>query len=293
MSSALAHNQPAPLALRIHQSRTLARHYLLGRQSPSGGFCFYRSAYLDEPNLFDTWHAVAALNLLGEKLPQQEALVNFVCALPLGSQPYELFYRTFTLDMLNSPDPEHSRVMAMADAVLLPSLTPDHSSELSGQMERLILSLRLKQHFGLAFDKAQVSESVLRMEHPDGGFGNPANLLDTHLALDVLALCGQTATNQTAAFLDRMTVPKFAFRLTQNSLTPTLETVCAGIECCRLFKLPVAYPEDAASVILACQTGKGGFAPASDALPDIGLTHLALHGIAALFDDVPIQSQHY
>ncbi|MGC2456659.1 MAG: hypothetical protein WA435_01510 [Gallionellaceae bacterium] len=40
---------------------------------------FYRSTYLDEPNLFDTWHAVAALALLGEQPPHVESIVHFVC----------------------------------------------------------------------------------------------------------------------------------------------------------------------------------------------------------------------
>lgn len=56
---------PSPLITRINESRQRVRNYLLGRESPSGGFCFYRTDYLDEPSLFDTWHATAALGLLG------------------------------------------------------------------------------------------------------------------------------------------------------------------------------------------------------------------------------------
>jgi hypothetical protein len=52
-----------------YKSCQCACRYLLGRQSPTGGFCFYRSEYLDEANLFDTWHAVAALALLNELSP--------------------------------------------------------------------------------------------------------------------------------------------------------------------------------------------------------------------------------
>lgn len=47
----------------IQQALMRASKYLLGRQSSNGGFCFYRSKYVDEPNLFDTYHAVSCADL--------------------------------------------------------------------------------------------------------------------------------------------------------------------------------------------------------------------------------------
>jgi hypothetical protein len=48
-------------------SEKLARaaRYIAGRQCQGGGFCVYRNVYLEEPNLSDTWHALAGLRLLG------------------------------------------------------------------------------------------------------------------------------------------------------------------------------------------------------------------------------------
>ena len=282
-----------PLAARVYGARQQARHYLLGRQSPSGGFCFYRSEYLDEPNLFDTWHAVAALTLLGELPPHRETLVNFVCAQATGRQPYALYYRTFTLDALGSPDPDHAVVEESVCALPLNLHGLARHSDLSGQLERLLLTLRLKAYLDLAFAAEEVARSILGLEQPSGGFGTPPNLLDTRLALEILALCGQAASTHTKSFVARLALPVFAFRLTEDSLSPNLETVCAGIECCQRLNLPMAYPGDAAAFILDCQPGNGGFARAPNALPDISLTHLALQGLASLFEDIPIHDHNY
>lgn len=283
---------PSPLITRINESRQRVRNYLLGRESPSGGFCFYRTDYLDEPSLFDTWHATAALGLLGGLPAHQEALANFVCGQPPSGQLYELFYRTFTLDILNKADPDHTLVKKMVDALPLNLSGPTQHSALSGQLERLLLTFRLKAYFGLTFITEEITQIIFGFEHLNGGFGTPPNLLDTRLTLSVLALCGQTSSTYTAEFVSRMALPKFAFRLTQHSLAPTLETMCAGIECCRVLNLPVAYPEDAASFILACQVHNGGFARAPAALPDIGLTHLALQGLESLFEYTPIHEHN-
>lgn len=267
---------------RINESHQRARNYLLGRQSPSGGFCFYRTGCLEEPSLSDTWYATASLRLLGELPPHQDALVNFVCGQPPAGQVYELYYRTYTLDILHRTDPYHSLVKDMVDTLPLSLSEPSRYAALNGQLEHLLLALRLKEKFGLTSITGNITKTILGIENPNGGFGTPSNLLDTHSAISVLALCGHGPSMQTATFVSQMALPNFAFRLTKNSLLPTLETVCAGISCCKLLNQPVAYPKDAASFILACQVNNGGFARAPAALPDIGLTYLALDGLDML-----------
>ncbi len=242
-----------PFAARADTSRRQARHYLLGRQSPLGGFCFYRSTYLDEPNLSDTWHAVAALALLSEVPPHRETLVSFVCTQPPGKQPYALYYRTFTLDALSSVDPDHAAVAESVHALPLNLHGLARYSGLSGQLERLLLILRLKIYFNMEFATEDIARAIFGLEQSNGGFGTHPNLLDTRLVLGVAALCGREASTHTTAFVARLARPGYAFRLTENSLSPNLETVCAGIECCHLLSLPVTYAEDAAAFILSCQ----------------------------------------
>ena len=278
--------QDDSIVQHIDESKRKARSYLLGRQSQSGGFCFYRSTYLDEPNLSDTWHAVASLQLLGEAFPKFGLLRNFVCMQPVAKQLYDLYFRTFTLKTLNCDDPELAEVKKNVHELQLDIQTMSRQGDNSGLLQRLLLTLRLKISFGAEFDPEGVAKTIQRLEQPDGGFGISPNVMDTRIALDVAELCGLGISKNTTEFLNRLEGPGYAFKLTENSLSPNLETVCAGIECCRKANLPVLYALDAAKFIMACQTHNGGFARAPDALPDLGLTHLALYGLACLFDDV-------
>lgn len=278
-------NWPAaePATGRVATARQRAVQYLLGRLSPGGGFCYYRSAYLDEPNLFDTCHAVAALALLRVPVPARESVAAFLVGHPVEAQPYALYYRTFALAALGWDDPARASVEQKVGALAAEPPDPARGN-LSARLSRLTLVLRLKVHFGLGFPADAIRRAVDALEHPGGGFGETPNLQDTRLALTLLRLCGATAGERTRAFVGRLALPGYGFRLTADSLSPALDTVCAGIACCMLLGRPVAHAEDATAFILACQTANGGFARAPEALPDIGLTHLALCGLAALHD---------
>jgi hypothetical protein len=258
-----------------------ARTYLLGRQSPSGGFCFYRGYYAEEPNLSDTWHAIAVLaNLLGVALPEKNEHANFIIAQPIEPQPLTLYYRLRVLLALGVDDPELTEVRSAVSA--LQADFPDLAAHTSlfAVLQRVRCTLWLKQHFRLPMAVDGLVQTLLQAEPDDGGYGTPPNLLDTEAAIATLALCGQASPERTGDFVNRMALPGFGFRLTAGSLSPNLETVSAGIRsCCRL-GIPVPHVEDAVAFVLSCQTGNGGFARAAGALPDITLTHLALSTLA-------------
>jgi len=50
--------------VRLEAALEPAAAYVTGRQCRNGGFCYYRYADLEEPNLHDTYYAVAAGGLL-------------------------------------------------------------------------------------------------------------------------------------------------------------------------------------------------------------------------------------
>jgi hypothetical protein len=272
------------LVARINAALIHARGYLLGRESSSGGFCFYRSENLDEPNLSDTWHAVAALALLNELPQQRERLVSFVYSQVPDCQVYALYYRTFTINTLGFADASRAEVEKRVRALELnTSLSID--SGLSGHLDRMLKTLQLKKIFNIEFEVDEIAKMILKLEDSNGGFGFSPNILDTQLVLEIASLCGLAISARTKAFVSRLDEPMFAFRLTDYSLSPNLEIVCAGIKCCQHLHLPITYPNEAAKFILACQMDNGGFARAPRALPDICLTHTALHGLANLFND--------
>lgn len=272
------------LPVRLRAALDKARTYLLGRQSVNGGFCFYRSAGVDEPNPFDTWHAVAALRRLGALPVNPDQVAAFVSEAEISSQPYGLYYRVRTLQVLGFPDPKSPQVREMVARLPLHLGTPPSPF---GGLERLRLILALKRHFSLDYPKDGIGASLMALEQPEGGFGLPPNLLDTRLALSILSFCDRQSSAATRAFVANLETPGFGFRLTANSLSPTLETLCAGIACCHHLDLPITYADDALHFILSCQGRNGGFSRATGALPDIGMTHLAISALATLAGPLP------
>ncbi|VVM05300.1 hypothetical protein [Methylacidimicrobium tartarophylax] len=56
------------------------RDYVIGRQCRDGGFCFYRSDYIEESNLYDTGFALATFRVLGERSPRRGELESWLTA---------------------------------------------------------------------------------------------------------------------------------------------------------------------------------------------------------------------
>lgn len=286
MSAATLLRQVAPPDPRLIDACDRARAYLLERESAQGGFCFYRTADLEEPNLFDTWHAVAALAQLGEKPVRQERLIRFVMGRGVAGELYLLYYRTRILHALGVEDAERAAVRALVSGLALRPPEETDAAAFSSTLERLRMTLWLKRHAGTPFPARRIAQALRAVEHPKGGFGVPANLLDTRVALAVLASCREPVARRTSEFVSRTAVPGLGFRLTDDSLTSSLETTCAGLACARRLCLRVPAQAEAIGFILACQAANGGFARAPGALPGIGLTHLALMALRPSIDSL-------
>jgi hypothetical protein len=157
-----------------------------------------------------------------------------------------------------------------------------HRGATSGWLESIMKIVELKRRFGASADLPQVVRFVGSLK-TDGGYGDKPDLWDTCLCLSILALLGENAAaGDTRAFVDRLQVPSFGFTLTCDSLIGNLDIIYAGLQCCRLLGASVSYPRDTLAFVLACQTAKGGFSRAPNALPDVELTHRALQIMAML-----------
>jgi len=257
--------------------------YLLDRQSASGGFCFYRWDHVDEPNLSDTWHAVATLRgLLRREIPNGEAHAHFVHSLDVAPWPVSLHDRVHALDLLEAPDPKASSVRAIVASLPVRVPAMDHTPTLSHALEALRATLWLKRRFGMTIHDGPLVQGMRRLERESGGFGEPTNLVDTALAISALRLCGHGVSPRTAEFVMRLAVPSFGFRLTERTQSPNLETTCAGVTSCERLGMAVPYGDAATGFILSCQTGNGGFARSEGALPSFELTHMAIESLRVL-----------
>ena len=253
-----------------------ARAYILSRQSRSGAFCFYKTEHVDEPNLHDTHHAVAALALLGVDVPRVELLGQFLNSF-LSCEPHTLYYRVFALDLLGCSSLVGAQPLAEA-ALGVPRATVRTAT--SGWLETTLKVLLLKRRVGDFRDRPDLIQFIDGLK-ADGGYGDKPNLWDTYLSLTILALLANRPPEAaTAAFVDRLQVPSFGFTLTGDSLLGSLDIVYAGMKCCAMLGVPVRYKADALRFVYACQSTNGGFSRVPDALPDIEMTSRALRILA-------------
>jgi len=253
-----------------------ATEYLCGRQSYNGGFCFYRGNYLDEPNLYDTFHAIAALTLAHATVPRIEALTEFLtCSAPAGV--HGLYLYAFALDHLGRSSLIDTEHLARIASLPIPSLMPGGGLPTSGWLEETLKTLQLQKRLAAPPAGEQILHTMAGLRSR-GGYGDKPNLLDTCLSLNILALFKENVAEQeeTRAFVDDLQRPPIGFTGTADSLFTNLEVIDAGTQCCALLQLPVRYTADITAFVLACQTANGGFSRAPVALPDIALTHQAL-----------------
>jgi hypothetical protein len=77
-------------------------NYLMSRQTPDGGFCFYRAYGVEEPNGQDTYSAVASLLSLQATTPDLDKLVTWLHRLQNNQGGYASFSMAwFTLETLH------------------------------------------------------------------------------------------------------------------------------------------------------------------------------------------------
>ena len=264
---------------------THAAEYLRSRQSCNGGFCFYRYGGLDEPNLHDTYHAVAAFRLLGEEVPRGDETSRFLAAFPAAGV-HQLYYCVFALDMLGRAQLDDGRLQSIASLTLHVPERADAASP-SGWLEAALRLLRLRKRLGRSTDGEIAAAFVAQLESEGGGYGDKPNLLDTFSCLRILALLAKPLPAAAARFVERLQMPSFGFTMSEDSSMASLELVEAGVKCCAMLGVPVRYPADALAFALACQTGNGGFSRTPGALPGIEQTRRALQVIALLASPPP------
>jgi hypothetical protein len=231
---------------------------------------------LEEPNLADTWHGIAALSLLGTTPWERDGHVAFIVEQPIEPQPFALYYRVRALGLLGVTDPMEADVRWAVKSLLI--RLPDRSADasLTVSLQRMRCVLWLKQHFEISIETDKPLQALLNCEDEKGGYGIPPNILDTEAAVGVLQLCDRPIVSRTKEFIRSMAEPNFGFRLTAGALSPNLETTCAGVISCSRIGMTVPNAKAATAFILSCQAGNGGFGRTADALPDLALTHMAL-----------------
>jgi hypothetical protein len=265
---------------RIEQTIDRAVDYVVSRQCRNGGFCYYRSDDFDleEPNLRDTYYAVAACKLLTREIPNRDRVVDYLRSMrTAGRQSSYLYYYAFTAQRLGEPELLDQVFLDRVAELRINLPQADKNVPLSDWLEDSLWIIRLKKTFTNHSAMDEVKNFV-RDLFRSGGVGVKPNLVDTYLALSVLAeLNGLAGLDKAKAFVNRLQLPSFGFGYTEDSLSsPSIDIVYAGVFSCALLGLRVRYPADIVNSILMSQRVHGGFTRSPDSLGDLDTHFRAL-----------------
>jgi len=296
---------PASLVSKCSDAVALAAAYVRTRQSPSGGFCFYRYGGVDEPNLGDTYYAVAALRLFGIDVPNARKTADFVSQARIFGLTY-LYFCAFTLEHLGLASGISEETLAAIRSLSIAVPENTGSVDTSGWLESVRKTIRLQQRFtpmppaGAARHDKQAGNpgsgasdsryarvaGLITDLMKRGGFGVRSNLWDTCLALSVGALLGLRPPEEVVAFVESLQRPPIGFLMTPHSAVASLDVAYSGVRCSEILGLAVQHRQEMIDFTLSCQSTNGGFAHAPMALPNLEFTYRGLRTLAILVPDL-------
>lgn len=266
---------------RLRQALERARRYVDSRRCRNGGYCFYRTDYLEEPNLFDTYHGLRAYRLLGVDIPEAEQTGRYLDGLrndfSQGSWIYHYAFARHWLDEAWRPG------AALAARVAALELAPPAEGQGYGAWLRgMCQRARLKRTFA-TLEPAPAIAALLRPDE-EGGYGAKPNLRDTALALELLALLGKPPEERerTIRFVNGLQSPSLGFRDTEDSSSLRLDILEAGARCCACLGQPVRHAGKVLQLALDAQGENGAFAETPGGLPTLESHGLGLGLVAVL-----------
>jgi hypothetical protein len=268
-----------PVRNEIEHALQRATAYLDSRRCRDGGYCFYRTDYIEESSVHDTYHALAAWRLLGQPSPNRQATAGYLQDQPeTSSQPYYLFYYVHALRLLGLPVADAT--VAAIDTLRIAA--PADAESFAGWLDETLKVVRLKRAFRQHYLRQQVADFI-GVFRRDGGYGAKPSLENTYLALCLFeAMEIPMQDDDTARFVGDMQTPELGFCNTRDSRYSNNRILHAGVGCCRLLGIPVRHPAAIMANVLASQTADGAFASVASSLPDLRSHYLALKIIGML-----------
>jgi hypothetical protein len=269
---------------RLEAALDKAADYIVSRQCRNGGFCYYRYADLEEPNLHDTYYAVAACELLPKGILHPNRVVAYLRSMwPASRQSSYLYYYGFTAKRLCALNLLEQTFLDKVAALRLYLPSAGSAVSLSEWLTDSLRIIRLRKVYASGWDAGAITDFVYGLFRR-GGAGTTPNLRDTYLALRILAeLDSLTQLDEVKAFIRRLQLPSLGFKYTEDAVSaPDIDTLYAGVFSCALLGLNIHYEQDILHTVLSCQRLHGGFARSSDSLGNLSTHCRALRIIRQL-----------
>ncbi len=266
-----------------------AIRYVLGRQTPSGGFSYYRSWGVEEPGAADTYHALAILRFFEVDIPHAESCRRWLGAIQGDDGSYSAlataWYTLLALDFLDAaPRQDVVPWLTRRSDILLTQVEGEADSPRLLELTRFI-DLARRFHVVTVLERCQeaVATALDEMSEPGGAFVRGApNLVDTAQALRLIQVADLLPNRRMLAFSRSCEDPLFGFRAVPHGRSSTIEVLNAGVDLMRAFGAAPRYVQAIFRTIAACQRPGGGFSRQLGAMPTLEDTYWAVRLLVKL-----------
>ncbi len=258
--------------------------YVRGRQTPEGGFSYYRAWGVEEPGAADTWHAVAALATLGSVPDRSEDCVQWLRDRQSEDGGYAgiatAWHVVEALACLSAA-PRHNPAQWLAP--YSERLFDGMDAEVSGGEVLLSLTrhVELRERLSLALEprhRNAISANLTRIRDANGGFPRGgANLVDSAVALRLLRSAGLLPDRRLLEFALACENPASGFCAVAEGQSTHLGALAAGVAIMHYFDAAPAYPRSLLDLTMACRHPTGGYGRHIGAVATLHDTHLAVY----------------
>lgn len=251
-----------PMIDTIETIETTIR-YIRNRRCRDGGYCFYR---LNEPNVADTYYALASLQMLNALPEDDRKTISFLHTFQNkdgGFSNVYVGYRAITSLIILGERPQRDPTGWILSSLRPPSddIRPIESSSCFLQAYFLTDLCRYLTIPITGNIRETIINTILRNVHHEGGFGSPsATLADTSYALSILENLGYHDTStRSRLFIHRCEDPEFGFLAMPGMYPPYLEDIHAGLCASSLLGERPAFLRSCEVFIMKCFHENGGY----------------------------------
>lgn len=273
-----------------------AERYVLGRETPAGGYCFYRVPAwgLEEANAPDTLAAVEALRILGSEVPNPGRTARWLrslqgadgtfATLMIGWSAVRALMALGSGPALPFDDWLHDWAHVLLDDVANPSR--QWRGALLAMMRLIELHVLAGTTFG-APERAALAAILTRAQTPEGGWAIPgADLETTGVAVEIVdqvsfgagggALLGADGADSLSELLDRCEDERIGLRLAPSAHATTAGALWGGLVSLRHLGRGPRHPDAIGESLALLQRPDGGLGTRHRAISTLLDTWLGL-----------------
>ena len=274
--------------------------YVLGRRTPEGGYCFYRTPEwsVEEPNAPDTLAALESLKLLAIEAPEAGQTIEWLRGLQDGGDGYPSsrigWAAVRALDVLGAePDGSPDRWVWGWVRRRTGRGQLDNWREAIYDAFHLLELVRLRHGALHEQERRGIAALLDAARARSGGWARPgADLQTTAVAVGLAGLAGLPGLDATTAgeFLRHCEDGALGLRIVPRARATSAGALWGGLALSRALGMPLTYPDAVGESLALLQRADGGLGARPRAISTLQDTWRGLEA-ARLIDDEPSEEQ--